>query len=147
MRALDLAIERTGANGLPLILGGDWNDGMNRVGEGGKGESVWLGWFLLKTLRQLRPRRQGAAATTKRAKAWDKHAERLKQALENAAWDGEWYRRGCFDDGTPLGSQAVGGVPDRFHRAVVERDLGRGRSGALATPRWTRRRACSSTTS
>ena len=50
VRALDLAVSRTSANGLPLILGGDWNDGMNRVGEEGKGESVWLGWFLLKTL-------------------------------------------------------------------------------------------------
>jgi len=104
VRALDLAVERTGADGLPLILGGDWNDGMNRVGEGGKGESVWLGWFLLKTLGNFigMAKAQGDA---KRAKAWDKHARRLKQALENAAWDGEWYRRGSYDDGSPLGSR------------------------------------------
>ena len=66
-RALDLAITRTGANGLPLILGGDWNDGMNRVGEDGKGESVWLGWFLLKTLGDFAPiaRRRGDDASAR----------------------------------------------------------------------------------
>jgi cyclic beta-1,2-glucan synthetase len=104
VRALDLAVKRTGANGLPLILGGDWNDGMNRVGEEGKGESVWLGWFLLKTLGNFAAIAKGQG-DAKRAKAWDKHAHRLKQALENAAWDGEWYRRGSYDDGTPLGSR------------------------------------------
>ena len=104
VRALELAIERTGASGLPLILGGDWNDGMNRVGEGGKGESVWLGWFLMKTLGNFARVAKGRG-DAKRAKAWEKHAGRLKQALENAAWDGEWYRRGSFDDGTPLGSK------------------------------------------
>ena len=60
VRALDLAVKRTGANGLPLILGGDWNDGMNRVGEEGKGESVWLGWFLLKMLGNFIRMCQGA---------------------------------------------------------------------------------------
>ena len=77
---------------------------MNRVGEGGKGESVWLGWFLLKTLGNF-ARIAKARGEAKRAKAWEKHAGKLKQALENAAWDGEWYRRGSFDDGTPLGSK------------------------------------------
>jgi cyclic beta-1,2-glucan synthetase len=102
--ALDLAIKRTSSNGLPLILGGDWNDGMNRVGEKGRGESVWLGWFLLGTLRDFASvaRDQG---DDKRALAWEKHARLLKAALENIAWDGEWYRRGSFDDGTPLGSR------------------------------------------
>jgi cyclic beta-1,2-glucan synthetase len=102
-RALDLAIRRTSAGGLPLILGGDWNDGMNRVGEEGKGESVWLGWFLLKTLGDFAAiaRDQG---DTKRADKWEKHAKRLKQALEKTAWDGQWYRRGSYDDGTLLGS-------------------------------------------
>ena len=104
VRALDLAVSRTSANGLPLILGGDWNDGMNRVGEEGKGESVWLGWFLLKTLGNF-ARIARAQGDAKRAKAWDKHSGRLKQALENVAWDGEWYRRGSYDDGTPLGSR------------------------------------------
>ena len=78
---------------------------MNRVGEEGKGESVWLGWFLLKTLGNFTPHCARAQGDAKRAKAWDKHADRLKQALENAAWDGEWYRRGSYDDGTPLGSR------------------------------------------
>ncbi|ANT51417.1 GH36-type glycosyl hydrolase domain-containing protein [Mesorhizobium amorphae] len=102
-RALDLAIKRSSPAGLPLILGGDWNDGMNRVGEGGKGESVWLGWFLLKTLGDFAPvaKTQG---DTKRAQAWTKHADALKRALESTAWDGQWYRRGSFDDGSPLGS-------------------------------------------
>lgn len=104
-RALDLAVKRSSPAGLPLILGGDWNDGMNRVGDHGKGESVWLGWFLLKTLGDF-----SAVAKTegdaKHAQAWTKHAEMLKRALETTAWDGEWYRRGSFDDGTPLGSRS-----------------------------------------
>ena len=103
VRALDLAIRRTGENGLPLILGGDWNDGMNRVGEKGKGTSVWLGWFLARTLRDFASiaRERGDIA---RAEEWLAHAESLGQALETHGWDGEWYRRGTFDDGAPLGS-------------------------------------------
>jgi cyclic beta-1,2-glucan synthetase len=103
-RALDLAVKRTGASGMPLILGGDWNDGMNRVGEGGKGESVWLGWFLLRTLGEFAPVAR-SRKDVKRAQNWEKHASSLKRALETAGWDGEWYRRGSFDDGTPLGSR------------------------------------------
>jgi cyclic beta-1,2-glucan synthetase len=102
-RGLDLAIKRTGATGLPLILGGDWNDGMNRVGEGGKGESVWLGWFLLKTLDDFIPVAR-ERKDDKRAARWAAHAEKLAKALDGPAWDGEWYRRGSYDDGTPLGS-------------------------------------------
>ncbi|HEY4192708.1 MAG TPA: protein ndvB, partial [Mesorhizobium sp.] len=102
-RAIDLAIQRSSPNGLPLMLGGDWNDGMNRVGEGGKGESVWLGWFLLATLGDFAPIAK-AEGDAKRAQAWEKHARTLKRALESTAWDGQWYRRGSFDDGTPLGS-------------------------------------------
>ncbi len=102
-KALDLAIQRTGRDGLPLFLGGDWNDGMNRVGEKGEGESVWLGWFLLSTLRDFIPiaRARGDAA---RVEKWEAHSISLAQALETAAWDGQWYRRGSFDDGAPLGS-------------------------------------------
>lgn len=103
-RALDLAVKRSSPAGLPLILGGDWNDGMNRVGEHGKGESVWLGWFLLKTLGEFADVAK-AERDVKRVQAWTKHAEVLKRALESTAWDGEWYRRGSFDDGTPLGSR------------------------------------------
>jgi cyclic beta-1,2-glucan synthetase len=102
LRALDLAVARSGANGLPLMLGGDWNDGMNRVGEEGRGESVWLGWFLLKTLRDFAP--LVAGADPQRAAAWTAHADRLQTALDTAGWDGEWYRRATYDDGTPLGS-------------------------------------------
>ncbi|MGN6550992.1 MAG: GH36-type glycosyl hydrolase domain-containing protein [Pararhizobium sp.] len=102
-RALDLAIERTGPHGLPLFLGGDWNDGMNRVGEQGKGESVWLGWFLLATLEAMIPiarsRRDKA-----RADGWKTHAASLKTALESNAWDGSYYLRGFYDDETPLGT-------------------------------------------
>ncbi len=102
-RALDLAVRRTGDNGLPLILGGDWNDGMNRVGEAGKGTSVWLGWFLARTLRDFSALAQ-ARGDAARADAWLAHAGRLGEALETAGWDGEWYRRGTYDDGAPLGS-------------------------------------------
>eukprot|EP01133_Synstelium_polycarpum_P028909 gene28909-35233_t len=103
-RALDLAIARTGAHGLPLMLTGDWNDGMNRVGEEGKGESIWLGWFLISTLRDILPiARQRKDAD--RIKRWEAHIESLKAALEKDGWDGEWYRRGYFDDGSPLGSK------------------------------------------
>lgn len=102
-RALDLALRRTGENGLPLILGGDWNDGMNRVGEAGRGTSVWLGWFLAGTLRGFIPiaRERGDHG---RADQWEGHLGRLKQALETAGWDGGYYRRGYYDDGTALGS-------------------------------------------
>ncbi|CAN7297936.1 GH36-type glycosyl hydrolase domain-containing protein [Pararhizobium sp. LjRoot238] len=100
---LDLAIARKGENGLPLILGGDWNDGMNRVGIEGRGTSVWLGWFLAATLRSFIAiaRERGDA---KRVAAWETHLSSLKQALETAGWDGGYYRRGYYDDGTALGS-------------------------------------------
>ncbi|BCH23976.1 GH36-type glycosyl hydrolase domain-containing protein [Mesorhizobium sp. L-8-3] len=104
-RGLDLAVVRTGANGLPLILGGDWNDGMNRVGAGGRGESVWLGWFLLKALADFAPIARGRKDEL-RAARWQKHEKALKKALEAAAWDGQWYRRATYDDGSWLGSSS-----------------------------------------
>ncbi|MCM2476645.1 protein ndvB [Rhizobium sp. CG5] len=102
-RALDLAVSRTGINGLPLILGGDWNDGMNRVGIEGRGESVWLGWFLASALNTFMAHalERGDRARIDR---WSAHLTVLKDALETAGWDGEYYRRGYFDDGSPLGS-------------------------------------------
>jgi cyclic beta-1,2-glucan synthetase len=103
-RGLDASLE-TGAHGLPLIGTGDWNDGMNRVGEAGRGESVWLGWFLHAALSAFAPLAE-ARGSSHRAKVWRTHAEALRTALENAGWDGEWYRRGFYDDGTPLGSAA-----------------------------------------
>lgn len=103
-RALDLAIARTGTHGLPLMLTGDWNDGMNRVGEDGKGESIWLGWFLISTLRDILPIAE-RFKDSDRVDRWQAHIESLKAALEKDGWDGEWYRRGYFDDGAPLGSK------------------------------------------
>jgi len=94
-----------GPHGLPLMGSGDWNDGMNRVGIEGQGESVWLGWFLYATLTHFVPLCErmgdGKQATTYRQRAHD-----LRQALEANAWDGQWYRRAYYDDGTPLGSAA-----------------------------------------
>ena len=103
-RALDHSLE-LGTHGLPLIGTGDWNDGMNRVGEGGKGESVWLGWFLFATLNAFAPVAE-ARGEISRGAAWREHAAALKESLEREAWDGGWYRRGWFDDGAALGSLA-----------------------------------------
>ena len=105
-RALDHSLS-VGGHGLPLMGGGDWNDGMNRVGAGGQGESVWLGWFLHATLSAFAglADQRGEPA---RATAWRCCAEALQAALEREAWDGNWYRRGYYDDGTPLGSAASG---------------------------------------
>ncbi|TVP69706.1 MAG: DUF3131 domain-containing protein [Rhodobacteraceae bacterium] len=101
-RGIDLAIDLTGANGMPLIGTGDWNDGMNRVGEEGKGTSVWLGWLLIATIDRLAPFADTHDPT--RAARWRAHRATLLEAMERDGWDGDWYRRGTFDDGTPLGS-------------------------------------------
>ncbi|MFC3569089.1 GH36-type glycosyl hydrolase domain-containing protein [Paracoccus simplex] len=101
--ALELAITRTGAEGLPLFLGGDWNDGMNRVGEAGRGQSIWMGWFLARTIAMLAPLAE-ARGEAERAKRWRTHAARLSRTLDRHGWDGGWYLRGLYDDGTPLGS-------------------------------------------
>jgi cyclic beta-1,2-glucan synthetase len=93
-----------GAHGLPLIGTGDWNDGMNAVGEGGKGESIWLAWLLLAVIDGFAPvaEQRGDA---ERAARWRAHADALATAVNGpAGWDGAWYRRGYYDDGTPLGS-------------------------------------------
>ncbi len=92
-----------GAHGLPLMGTGDWNDGMNRVGIGGRGESVWNGWFLLTVLQPWADLAE-SRGDPPRAVRWRGEAERLRAALEEHAWDGRWYRRAYFDDGTPLGS-------------------------------------------
>jgi cyclic beta-1,2-glucan synthetase len=99
------AIERgitTGVHGLPLIGSCDWNDGMNRVGYLGKGESVWLGFFLHQVLTQFAPIAE-ARGDAVHAARWRGEAERLAAVLE-LSWDGGWYRRAYFDDGSPLGS-------------------------------------------
>jgi cyclic beta-1,2-glucan synthetase len=102
-RGIDHALSRTGELGLPLMGTGDWNDGMNRVGAAGRGQSVWLGWFLIRTIAVFAPIAQ--SRDPQRALRWRAHAESTRQALERSAWDGEWYRRATFDDGTWLGSK------------------------------------------
>ncbi|HUQ45849.1 MAG TPA: glucoamylase family protein [Gemmatimonadaceae bacterium] len=93
----------TGAHGLPLIGIGDWNDGMNRVGVEGRGESVWLAWFLVTTLRRFAA--HAAARGDASSAEWCRtQADQYVTAVEREAWDGAWYRRAYFDDGTPLGS-------------------------------------------
>jgi cyclic beta-1,2-glucan synthetase len=103
-RGLDQCLALSGELGLPLIGTGDWNDGLNRVGEGGRGESVWLGWLLLRTIALFAP--LADARDRGRAGRWRAHAVGLRAALEREAWDGEWYRRATFDDGTWIGSKA-----------------------------------------
>lgn len=101
-RAIDRSMA-TGVHGLPLMGSGDWNDGMSSVGNGGKGESVWVGWFLIKTIDEFLPHcvERGAA---ERVLAYRRHVSELKTAAEIHAWDGNWFRRAFFDDGSPLGS-------------------------------------------
>ncbi|HEX6201632.1 MAG TPA: carbohydrate-binding protein, partial [Thermoanaerobaculia bacterium] len=101
LRAIDHGLT-TGAHGLPLIGTGDWNDGMNRVGREGRGESTWLGFFLHGILGDFAAL---CAARGERARGelYRAQAARLAAALERS-WDGEWYLRGYYDDGTPLGS-------------------------------------------
>jgi cyclic beta-1,2-glucan glucanotransferase len=101
-RAIEVSLG-LGPHGLPLIGTGDWNDGMSMVGPEGRGESVWLGWFLMSILRPF-----AAVAESRgerdRADRYRRHADLLVKGVEEA-WDGEWYRRAYFDDGTPLGSK------------------------------------------
>jgi cellobiose phosphorylase len=102
VRAIDHGL-RFGAHGLPLMGCGDWNDGMNLVGQHGKGESVWLAFFLYDVLTQFTElaRRRGDVAVVDR---YAIEAGRLRGNIETHGWDGDWYRRAYFDDGTPLGS-------------------------------------------
>ena len=101
-RTIDRSL-RTGVHGLPLMGGGDWNDGMNRVGDGGQGESVWLAWFLLDIAADWVALAQ-ARGDTARAERWQVACSGWLTALHNEAWDGDWYQRAFFDDGTALGS-------------------------------------------
>jgi cellobiose phosphorylase len=95
---------RFGAHGLPLIGAGDWNDGMDRVGHRGKGESVWLAFFLYDVLINFSTIASNNGDIVF-AESCKKEAATLQSHIENEAWDGEWYRRAYFDDGTPLGSK------------------------------------------
>ncbi|MDD2881044.1 MAG: glucoamylase family protein [Rhodoferax sp.] len=102
-RAIDRSLA-VGVHGLPLMGSGDWNDGMNRVGIEGRGESVWLGWFLCQLVENFAPlaRQRGDA---QRAARWEAAAVGWRNALNNTAWDGEWFKRAYFDDGQALGSK------------------------------------------
>jgi cyclic beta-1,2-glucan synthetase len=133
IRALNSSL-KIGAHGLPLFGTGDWNDGMNRVGIEGRGESVWMAWFLNAALMRFAPIAEARGAKDA-ATGWRKHAFALQQAIEREAWDGDWYRRGYYDDGTVLGSVSSdecridaiaqswavisgAGDPERAHRAM-----------------------------
>lgn len=98
IKAIKLVISRSGKHSLPLILGGDWNDGMNRIGEKGKGESVWLGWFLYHTISVFLPYAGDDAEMLK------EHARKLYNALNTVCWDGQWYVRAFADNGDIIGS-------------------------------------------
>jgi len=100
------AIERSlkfGEHGIPLMGSGDWNDGMNTVGNKGKGESVWLGWFIYTILNKFAPI-CNKMNDTGRGERYIRTADKIARAIEDNGWDGNWYRRAYFDDGTPLGS-------------------------------------------
>jgi cyclic beta-1,2-glucan synthetase len=139
-RALERGLTR-GAHGLPLIGSGDWNDGMNRVGRQGRGESVWLAWFAIATANAF-ARICQQRGTAEQADRWRRRARELAHAAEEHGWDGEWYRRAFDDQGRPWGSQdntecridsiaqswavmSGGGAPTRAKDAVgaLEREL------------------------
>lgn len=102
LRAIDRSL-RFGDHGLPLMGSGDWNDGMSSVGSGGKGESVWLGWFLYRTLTGFLPLCQ-MMQDEERGERYRAVCRQMAENIEEKAWDGSWYRRAYFDDGRPLGS-------------------------------------------
>ena len=102
LKAIDHSLE-FGAHGLPLIKGGDWNDGMNNIGIEGKGESVWLGWFLaqiLKRFTKICSKREDGV----KSRQYFNYRKDIVAAIEKNAWDGSWYKRAYYDDGTPLGT-------------------------------------------
>jgi cyclic beta-1,2-glucan synthetase len=103
-RALDRAMT-VGAHGLPLFGAGDWNDGMNRVGAGGKGESVWMAMFLHSVIGDFLPLCE-ARADGERAACYRRYRDDMRTAVNRSAWDGDWYLRGFYDDGEPLGTHA-----------------------------------------
>ena len=134
-RALDQSLA-TGVHGLPLIGSGDWNDGLNRVGVEGRGESVWLAWFLHATLTRFAPL-SDARNGQPRATVWRTHATALATALEGEGWDGAWYRRAFYDDGTPLGTAAdsecrIDSIPQSWSVFSGAGDPARARAGMAA---------------
>ena len=135
MRAIDRGLT-SGAHGLPLMGIGDWNDGMNRVGHEGRGESVWLGWFLLQRAARVRRTSRSPAAARRARPALSAEARRLTTALE-LAWDGDWYRRAYFDDGTPLGSAQNDECRIDSICAIVGGAVGRGPAARAPSGPWT----------
>ncbi len=103
-RSIDRSL-RVGVHGLPLMGSGDWNDGMNRVGHEGRGESVWLAWFLCQLVADFAPQAH-ARGDAARALRWESAASGWRVALNGPAWDGQWFKRAFFDDGQALGSHA-----------------------------------------
>ncbi len=104
-RAIQRSLASTGPRGLPLIGSGDWNDGMNNVGIGGKGESVWLGWFLIHVLNDF-AYLLDKTGQPDAGKGYLEQAKKLAEIIEETSWDGQWYIRAYFDDGTPIGSKS-----------------------------------------
>lgn len=102
IKAIKLVLKRRGEHSLPLILGGDWNDGMNSVGTNGKGESVWLGWFLFHVISLFLPVAEEYSKEDERI--LKNGAKELADSLNTVCWDGQWYLRAFFDDGRPIGS-------------------------------------------
>ena len=103
VKALEFGM-KYGSHGLPLMGSGDWNDGMNHVGIEGKGESIWLGFFLLDVLNKF-SRIAKARGDQEFVRRCGEEVEGLHERLERHAWDGDWYKRAFFDDGSPLGSK------------------------------------------
>ena len=128
VRAIDRGLT-SGSHGWPLMGSCDWNDGMNRVGRGGNGESVWLGFFVSAVLQDFMPICHASAWSSAHVDRYGAELRRLAGALEQA-WDGEWYRRATYDDGTPLGSAQS----DEGHVSTPSRRPGRSCRG------WRRRR-------
>jgi cyclic beta-1,2-glucan synthetase len=95
--------QRFGVHGLPLMGTGDWNDGMNLVGAGGKGESVWLAWFMVDVLQRM-AEMADLLGRSELSRSYEQERNALLTHIEQSAWDGEWYLRATFDDGSPLGS-------------------------------------------
>jgi len=105
-RAIGHAAKLIGTHGLPLIVSGDWNDGMNRVGSEGRGESVWLAWFFHSVLQSFAPLMANRESGAVVAAEWNDLAAQLAGSVEQSAWDGDWYLRAFFDNGAALGSHS-----------------------------------------
>lgn len=137
LRVLERA-KSVGAHGIPLIGGGDWNDGMNRVGLAGRGESVWMGWFLIVTLHRF-TEVASARGDQETADKLATRADQLARSLNQNAWDGQWFRRAYYDDGSPMGSAGqpaceIDSIPQSW--AVLSGAADSGRAEKAMTAVW-----------